>query len=267
MRASIFIILLITLCHAGIAGESVERSICGRLREPIMFRLWRSAARAMDPGVPPRHGAAYTFQTADARVLHGYRLAAESAVRGAVVFIQGNAMTVATIADDLLPLTAAGYDVYVLDFRGYGDSEGTPRIAALLSDYRQITTHLRSSGYQHIFVYGCSMGGVIASNLLDLNVDGVVIDSAPATVQAFGCPAELDPIKHLPSACGKVLLIAGGSDRVVKPDQIKPLLEKGMGCGAVVVERAEWSHPFMGPESEVASRLKEAAIFFNKLVE
>jgi dienelactone hydrolase len=266
MRSSLVaVIFFLSLFCSATRGTTVEKSICGRLREPLMFSIWRRVAQAVDSGIPPRHGAPYTFHTTDGRVLRGYKLSVGNDIaRGAVVFIQGNAMTVATIADELLPLAKAGYDVYALDFRGYGKSEGTPRMAALLSDYRQLVSSLRSSGYGRIFVYGCSLGGVIAANLIEANVDAIVIDSVPATVQSFGCPSELDPINHLAVSCSKVLLIAGGKDRLVPPDKISPLLKKGEACGATIVEEPGWGHPFMGPELDFPLRLRKVIKFLSR---
>jgi pimeloyl-ACP methyl ester carboxylesterase len=42
------------------------------------------------------------------------------------------------VASELTPLSRAGFDVFVFDFRGYGFSGGRAKSSAIISDYREI---------------------------------------------------------------------------------------------------------------------------------
>ena len=52
---------------------------------------------------------------------------------------------------------SAGYDVYLFDYRGYGSSEGKPRLRAILSDYGEIIDHLDSLPYNSRFFMACRL--------------------------------------------------------------------------------------------------------------
>jgi pimeloyl-ACP methyl ester carboxylesterase len=263
-RLTVSLLLLsLTLSAQPAFAENLERSVCRG--EGFVFWLWRHMAKATAAKSLPTKGVAYSFTTSDHRTLRGYKLPSQgSPATGAVLFIQGNAMLAGSIIDDLVPL-AEHFDVFVLDFRGYGQSEGAPRLFALLHDYRELSAHLRST-YAHAFIYGASLGGIIAANLGSEHLlDAVVVDSAPATLGSFGCPKSYDPLEHLPASCRDFLLISGGRDRIVKPAAAKPLLDRAASCHARVIINDEWVHPFMGSTSELNDRLSAAIAFFDGL--
>jgi len=74
-------------------------------------------------------------------------------------------------------------DVFAIDFRGYGFSEGTPNLDDMRTDVLQVYDHVlsRGSGKQRVFVYGFSMGTIAASHLaVNRPVAGVILQ-APFT--------------------------------------------------------------------------------------
>jgi pimeloyl-ACP methyl ester carboxylesterase len=247
-------------------ATELERRSCG-VAEVAAFALWRTLADSTAPPRPVTVGTPYELQTTDGRKLRGYKLAGEpNSRRGAIVFIQGNATNAAAIVGDLQILAAASFDVYVLDFRGYGRSEGTPRFRALLADYRQIVGTLEPM-YSHLFLFGGSLGGIVAASLSDSGIDGLVIDSAPATIQSFRCPAAYNPSSHVPPSCPQWMLIRGELDRVVKPEETAPLGNQLRACGGRVRTEAAWQHIFMGPPGETADRLRAGAEFLAALAD
>lgn len=261
-RLTVSLLLLsLTLSTTPAFAENLETSVCRA--EGFVFWMWRHMAKATAAKTLPAKAVACSFTTSDHRTLRGYELPSESSPpNGAVLFIQGNAMLAGSIIESLETL-ARHFDVFVFDFRGYGRSEGVPRLLALLHDYRELGLHLRSS-YAHTFAYGASLGGIITANLSSEHLfDAEVIDSAPATLSSFGCPKSYDPLVHLTGACSELLLISGGSDRIVKPADAKPLLDRAASCHARTLVKDEWVHPFMGPTSELDERLSAAVSFFN----
>lgn len=251
-----------------VRGADMTASICG-WRERPTFAIWKFLAERAAPARPSSVAIPYELRTSDGIALRGFRIPgiAANGPRMAVLFIQGNSTTAAAATEDLRALAAAtAADVFVLDFRGYAKSEGVPRIGALISDYRALIAHLRNSGFQRVFVYGASIGGVIAANAIGNGVDGVVIDSSPGTVTSFGCPASLNPVERVPPDCRRWMMITGGRDRVVRADASRPLVERLRSCGARLIHEAEWPHVFMGTPEQDRTRLKRGGEFLKALM-
>ena len=65
-------------------------------------------------------------------------------------------------------LTRAGADVFLFDYRGYGDNPGAPSEDAITSDARAVwryATKERGVAPQRILLYGESLGGAVATRL------------------------------------------------------------------------------------------------------
>ncbi|MGD2113253.1 MAG: alpha/beta hydrolase, partial [Gammaproteobacteria bacterium] len=162
-------------CVAGRPGPGqgeeamdLEQRVCG-LKEPFMFWLWSGAAGRPDAArvADLRHVEDIAFGTVDHRTLRGYRLRATgpdgqvSAPRGYLLVMQGNAILADQIIGQFARYAAAGYDVYVYDFRGYGRSGGRRRLRAMISDYAEILAALDVAGYDQRLVYAFSFGGIL----------------------------------------------------------------------------------------------------------
>jgi pimeloyl-ACP methyl ester carboxylesterase len=244
-------------------GGALERSVCG-LQEPVMFWLWSGMAGSPDAdrlaGLSSVEDIAH--ETGDGRQLRGYRLRANGgdgqgrAPKGYLLVMQGNAMLADRIIGEFAPFAAAGLDVYVYDFRGYGRSGGKRRLRAIVSDYAEIIAALNASGYARHYVYAMSFGGIA---LLDGfashgRLDRVVIDSTPGRLSDYGCPPEYDPVNHLPEDSSGFLIIVGGKDRVVTPAMSQVLVETAQARGAEVFRDAAFAHPFMDRDRSVHRR-------------
>ncbi|MCG8486483.1 MAG: alpha/beta hydrolase, partial [Chromatiales bacterium] len=209
----------------------------------------------------------YSITTKDRRTLRGYKLHASSplgAVKGYLLLAQGNAMLADQIAAEFLPFTSAGYDVYLFDYRGYGQSDGKARLKAILSDYSEIITHLDSSAYSNRLFYGLSFGGMI---LLDALKDKsgenrLVIDSTPSRFSIYGCPLAHDPVENLPENSSNALIIVGGRDKVVTSEMSKELVDTAQNRGASLLRDADLAHPFMDVDSLLHNRRMQAVRTF-----
>jgi len=242
-----------------------EASVCGFIREPLAFWLFRHMAGSADAGrvAGIRDIERLTFKAGDGRTLGGYRLRA-AAPQGYLLVAQGNAMLADQIMGELQYFRDRGFDVYVYDYRGYGLSQGKSRLAAIVSDYREIVALLNTQGYRRRALYGMSLGGVILLNAVgDLgDYTTLVVDSSPSRISPLGCPEQYDPINHLPADGSRLQIIAGGRDRVVRPEEIQELLLAAKFRGARVVQRAEFAHPFQDATDAIQrSRMKAVADF------
>ena len=224
-----------------------EAAVCGAFREPFMFWLWRTMAGAAHPqavtnipGVEP-----VKFNTRDGITLAGYKLAAENPTAYLLV-APGNAMLADQLVAALQTFRDRGWDVYIYDYRGYGNSQGKSRLAAIVDDYGEIVAHLNTQGYKKRLLYGISMGGVILLNAVgktDLYTR-LVVDSSPARISNLGCPERYDPVIHLPADSERIMIISGGRDGVVPPDQMEELLRTARPRGARILADPELAHPY-----------------------
>lgn len=121
---------------------------------------------------PDRAGLAYRdvrFKTPDGLNLHGWFLpAAPAAVKGPVctmLFLHGNAENISTHIASVWWLPARGVNVFMIDYRGYGLSEGEPSIAGVHIDAEAaLSTMLKMPEVDagRTVVFGQSMGGAVA---------------------------------------------------------------------------------------------------------
>ncbi|HEX9144154.1 MAG TPA: alpha/beta fold hydrolase [Candidatus Binatia bacterium] len=245
--------------------HTTELAVCGAIREPFTFWLWRRLAGAPDPQRIARlkDVEPVMFTASDGRQLRGYKLAA-AAPKGYLLVAQGNAMLADQLVADLQSFRDLGLDVYIYDYRGYGISQGKSRLAAIVADYAAIVAYLNTLGYSRQLLYGISMGGVILLNAVGESsaFTRLVIDSSPARISPFGCPERYDPVTHLPSDGSRVMIISGAADTVVPPHQMDELIRIAGPRGARVLQDNEFAHPYQDSSDEVHRRRQNAVAAF-----
>jgi fermentation-respiration switch protein FrsA (DUF1100 family) len=149
------------------------------------------------PGPPPEvtpsaRGLPYRdleLATSDGERLHGWFLAAPNA-RGAVLMSHGNAGNVAGRIPHAEALLAAGLSVLLFDYRGYGNSTGSPSEEGTYRDAEAAYDWLVGPGGvepERVALYGESLGAGVALELaLRRDVACVVVESAFTSVPALG---------------------------------------------------------------------------------
>ncbi|WP_114417290.1 alpha/beta hydrolase [Marinospirillum perlucidum] len=130
------------------------------------------------------------LQTDRGLQLHGWwleaRLESGQQEEGIIYFLHGNAENISTHFFALNWMTKQGWHLFVLDYRGYGLSEGTPDIQGVHQDaYQGLKWAVQESQRRELplVVVGQSIGGVTALTLMSLaeeakQVDALVVDSA-----------------------------------------------------------------------------------------
>ncbi|WP_144777888.1 alpha/beta hydrolase [Marinobacter maritimus] len=127
------------------------------------------------------------LDTSDGETLHGWWLPAQSRPKGTVYFLHGNAQNISSHLLNIAWLPAEGYNVFTIDYRGYGKSTGAPDIEGALHDSETgLRWLVNKPDVQNapIFLLGQSLGGALgltlASEWVQRNetpeINGVVLD-------------------------------------------------------------------------------------------
>ena len=86
--------------------------------------------------------------------------------KGVVLFLHGNADSISLSSRTTFPFIDMGYDVLLLDYRGYGKSTGSPSPKGLNLDI-QATVNYLIKEFDNIYIYGQSIGGTSLLGALD----------------------------------------------------------------------------------------------------
>jgi len=117
------------------------------------------------------------FAAADDTPLHGWYFAAPES-RAVFVFLHGNAGNISHRLGLVHQLQRAKGDVFLFDYRGYGESGGEPRGESPLLDARAAVDFVRShpgGEGKKILLFGESIGGAMSLVLAgEEEVDGVI---------------------------------------------------------------------------------------------
>jgi len=135
-----------------------------------------------------------TFPSLNGKILYALWLPAKSAPKGTIVHLHGNFANFSNHFPLTLFLTRAGFDVLVLDYQGFGGSEGKPSPKHVVEDgiaaVRYAQRHLRTPG-TGVGVLGQSLGAAAAVVVAAKEplVRGVVVEAAfssyPTMARAF----------------------------------------------------------------------------------
>ena len=129
--------------------------------------------------------------TADGSRLHGWFLPAVGSAKGSVLHLHGNAANVSNHLPLVSWLPARGYNVLMVDYRGFGRSEGKPSLDGVVDDAAAALAYLRTRSEvdtTRLIVLGQSIGGATALRMLARDSTGVrlaIIDSSFASYRGI----------------------------------------------------------------------------------
>ncbi len=137
----------------------------------------------------------------DSLPLHGMLFHPEAEAKAFILFYHGSGGNISTNAGMARLLTHAGYRVFMIDFRGYGKSEGRPTHLNIAKDAQLVMGQLKEQqiiGDLPLLIYGASMGTQVATKMAKdhaVIVDGLVLDG---TISSFTDMALLSapPAQH-----------------------------------------------------------------------
>lgn len=152
------------------------------------------------PITPTAAGLAYkdvNLTAADGTQLHGWWLPAKPGVplKGTVLHLHGNGGNLAYHLGAVAWLPEQGYQVLMLDYRGYGLSQGKPGLPAVYQDIDAAFDWLEQQSAvqgQPLIVLGQSLGGAMGVHYLSQHpqqrtrLKAVVLDGVPASYREVG---------------------------------------------------------------------------------
>jgi hypothetical protein len=268
-------ILIIMISMATTIGnaEAVDReaTICGPIKERFYFWMWSMNAPSPDPSrvAQFKNIEPISFTTADNKKLAGYKYNSHNGnqvktkPKGYLLVALGNAMIADRMITSFGQFAQKGLDIYIYDYRGYGNSEGKRRLNAIIEDYKEIAISLNKS-YGLKYLYGISLGGVFVSNVIGsgIDFDTAIIDSSPSRLSTHGCPQRIDPVENLPQNSSKLFVITGKQDQVLGDDMTQELREAASEKGAKTIHGESFAHPFMDSKEETHQERMDLIINF-----
>ena len=127
--------------------------------------------------------------TADGVRLHGWFVPAADA-RATLLFLHGNAGNISHRLDSIAIFHRLGLDVFIIDYRGYGQSDGKPGEQGTYRDADAAWRYLveaRGVDPARVVVFGRSLGAAIAAYLAAAQRPGALILESPfVSVESMG---------------------------------------------------------------------------------
>ena len=129
---------------------------------------------------PDYVGLAYEpieISTADGETLHGWFVPAPAA-KGTMLFFHGNAGNISHRMEYLLMFHRLGYNTFIFDYRGYGQSSGSPSESGTYLDAQsawRYLTEAKGIPPARIVLFGESLGGAVAAWLATNEKPGVLV--------------------------------------------------------------------------------------------
>ena len=180
------------------------------------------------------------FTASDGTKTHGWFLKNTSSDK-VLVYYHGNAGSIADRFEWGCQLTQAGVSVLMVEYRGYGRSEGKPGEKAFYSDSEAVWSWLTGdAGYQsnQIILYGKSLGGAVATDLAMRHSPGALILQSTFTsipdmakklipgVPGFLVPTKMKSIEKVPMLQCPILVVHSRNDEIV-PFEMGQALSQG----------------------------------------
>lgn len=168
------------------------------------------------------------IKTTDGTVLNGLLFKADS-TKGLIFYLHGNAGSLRSWGGVAKTYTDLNYDIFILDYRGYGKSEGKIHgQEQLFEDIQNVYSELKKQYTEDkIFVLGYSIGTGLASKIASTNNPKLLILQAPyysltdmmkhtyPIIPTFILKYKFETNKYLKDCQMPVVIFHGNQDRVI----------------------------------------------------
>jgi fermentation-respiration switch protein FrsA (DUF1100 family) len=189
------------------------------------------------------------FKAADGTKLIAWYLPARGN-KPTLLYFTGNSGNAANRAGKIKTIAADGYGVFMLNYRGYGGSEGRPSEAKITADSVGAYDTLRGLGVapHDIVAYGESLGTAVATRLaLQRHVEGLVLEAPFTSIVDVGrllwplFPLSLiiadqyRTIDRIGAVAAPLLIVHGGRDAIIPLDQARHVFHAAAEPKSMVV--------------------------------
>ena len=121
----------------------------------------------------------YNIETRDGAIINGLRFKAKNP-KGLVFYLKGNSKSIRGWGKFAVDFTRHGYDVLMVDYRGFGKSTGRRTQKAIKRDLQVIYNKVKENVREkYIILYGRSLGSGFAAKLASMNNPRMLILDAP----------------------------------------------------------------------------------------
>ena len=121
----------------------------------------------------------YNIETRDGAVINGLRFKAKEP-KGIVFYLKGNSKSIKGWGKFAVDFTRLGFDVLMVDYRGFGKSTGRRTQKAIKRDMQVIYNKIKEQvAEKYIILYGRSLGSGFAAKLASMNNPRMLILDAP----------------------------------------------------------------------------------------
>ncbi|AZG71314.1 alpha/beta hydrolase [Shewanella livingstonensis] len=172
---TVAMISMTMLIISGCTVRLSEESFIANDKEPVPFTA--EFTQALQQAMPNHLITPLSLEASDHVKLHGFYIDNPNS-NTTLVFFQGNGMKIEPYSlSALTTLSTLNTDIFVMDRRGLGASEGQPKIKNIIADAQQQLDYLHQQ-YQpeKVILHGYSLGSFIAADLAKNNkIDALVL--------------------------------------------------------------------------------------------
>lgn len=181
----------------------------------------------------------------DGEQINGLLFKSTEKTRGLILYFHGNADNLTRWGQYAVDYTRLGFDVFMVDFRGFGKSTGKPDEEAFYADaqaiYNWTQTQLPEK-YDKFIIYGRSLGAAVATSLatkvhtdlliLETPFDsfrGAISKALRPLVFPFPFKFQFSNASRIRKIQAKIIIFQGTRDRIVplpSAKKLRPLLKK-----------------------------------------
>jgi fermentation-respiration switch protein FrsA (DUF1100 family) len=204
-----------------------------------------------------------TFQSGDNLQLNGWYITQKNS-QGTVLYFGGNGFVMVTSFHIIKSIIDQKVNLFVFDYRGYGENKGMPTVVGLKEDgfaaYRFLTQN-KQIDPQHLIIHGHSMGSFIAAFVVSktpsagLVLECPIIDAKdwtgrllPWFVKPF-VKFDIEPVllenrnlEWLAMIESPRLIIAGEKDQITPPGMAEKLFEEAKSTNKHLVIIKDGGH-------------------------
>lgn len=196
----------------------------------------------------------HTIQTGDGTKINVVLVKQQKLLAPTILYFHGNAGNIGHRMHNVLGLyTACGFNILLVEYRGYGRSEGTPSESGLYLDAQaamDFLLHRSDLDHRQIFVFGRSLGGAVAislavSPLYAQHVCGLILENTFTSIPSMAQHIfHVKLLRYIPYWCYKnvypsqsricklqqpALFLCGKRDELVPPVMMQTLFSN---CGS-----------------------------------